>query len=87
MGNPPPCLYQTCLHCAAFYRKFQGIPSVSLIIILIEFCERFAYYGMSTQLLLYFETKLQMSDNAAASHVLLFTSGAYFTPGGASFCP
>ena len=57
-----------------------GIPWVSFVIIAVEFCERFVFYGMMTQLLLYLEADWGMSDSVAASHVLLFVSTAYFTP-------
>ena len=45
-----------------------------------EFCERLAYYGMSSNLVLYFKHKLHQSTATASKNVLNWSGTCYITP-------
>lgn len=57
-----------------------SIPKPAYLIILVEGCERFCYYGLKTILLLYFINFLSLDKDSGTVGVHLFTALSYFTP-------
>ena len=49
-------------------------------IIVTEFCERLAYYGLVGNLELFFKSELNKSTANASFHVTLFAGAVYCTP-------
>jgi dipeptide/tripeptide permease len=45
-----------------------------------EFCERLAYYGFAGSLVLFFETKLNLSNEDAINQFYLWNGFVYVTP-------
>jgi peptide/histidine transporter 3/4 len=63
----------------------QGLrPSVlfntASYIIATEFCERLAYYGFAGSLVLFFETKLDMSNEESVNQFYFWNGAVYVTP-------
>lgn len=58
----------------------RGILFVTGCIIITEFCERLAYYGLAGNLELFFKSEMDMSTADASLHVTLFAGTVYCTP-------
>lgn len=56
------------------------LKTVASYIIATEFCERLAYYGFAGSLVLFFETKLDMSNEDAINQFYLWNGAVYVTP-------
>ncbi|XP_026424958.1 protein NRT1/ PTR FAMILY 8.1-like [Papaver somniferum] len=61
-------------------REKTGYWKACYFIIGNEFCERLAYYGMSTNLVNYLETRLNLGNAKAATQVSLWSGTCYLTP-------
>ncbi|GAB0094460.1 hypothetical protein DMENIID0001_097660 [Sergentomyia squamirostris] len=59
---------------------FTNFPKSVIFILLNEFAERFAYYGIKTILVLYMRMKLNYSDDSATTIFHIFISFVYFFP-------
>jgi solute carrier family 15 (peptide/histidine transporter), member 3/4 len=56
------------------------LTSVASYIIVTEFCERLAYYGFAGSLVLFFQTKLDMSNEDSVNQFYLWNGFVYVTP-------
>lgn len=56
------------------------LKTVASYIIVTEFCERLAYYGFAGSLVLFFETKLNLSNEDAINQFYLWNGFVYVTP-------
>ena len=56
------------------------LKTVASYIIVTEFCERLAYYGFAGSLVLFFQTKLSMSNEDAVNAFYLWNGAVYVTP-------
>ena len=62
-------------------RKYRSIIiSVCLFILVTEFCERLAYYGLTGSLPIYFHKELKLKKDFATELSALFSSFNYITP-------
>ncbi|CAF3600406.1 unnamed protein product [Rotaria sp. Silwood1] len=57
-----------------------SLPRSAYLIIFVEGCERFCYYGLKTVLLLYFMHFIHLNKDSATSGYHLFSFACYFTP-------
>lgn len=56
------------------------LNTVASYIIVTEFCERLAYYGFAGSLVLFFQTKLNMSNEESVNAFYLWNGFVYVTP-------
>lgn len=56
------------------------LNSIASYIIVTEFCERLAYYGFAGSLVLFFQTKLDMSNEESVNEFYLWNGFVYVTP-------
>jgi solute carrier family 15 (peptide/histidine transporter), member 3/4 len=56
------------------------LHSIASYIIITEFCERLAYYGFAGSLVLFFQTKLNMSNEESVNEFYLWNGFVYVTP-------
>jgi solute carrier family 15 (peptide/histidine transporter), member 3/4 len=56
------------------------LKTVASYIIVTEFCERLAYYGFAGSLVLFFQTKLDMSNEDSVNQFYLWNGFVYVTP-------
>lgn len=56
------------------------LKTTASYIIVTEFCERLAYYGFAGSLVLFFETKLNMSNEDSVNAFYLWNGAVYVTP-------
>lgn len=56
------------------------LKTITSYIIVTEFCERLAYYGFAGSLVLFFETKLNMSNADAVNQFYAWNGFVYVTP-------
>lgn len=56
------------------------LKTIASYIIVTEFCERLAYYGFAGSLVLFFETKLNLSNEDAINQFYLWNGFVYVTP-------
>eukprot|EP01012_Entosiphon_sulcatum_P014251 TRINITY_DN1930_c0_g1_i1.p1 TRINITY_DN1930_c0_g1~~TRINITY_DN1930_c0_g1_i1.p1 ORF type:complete len:539 (-),score=67.71 TRINITY_DN1930_c0_g1_i1:114-1730(-) len=61
-------------------KLYMGMPSTSIIILLSEACERFAYYGMKGILQFFLTERMDYSESNAISVVAGWTALCYFSP-------
>ena len=56
------------------------LKTIASYIIVTEFCERLCYYGFAGSLVLFFQTKLSMSNEDAVNAFYLWNGAVYVTP-------
>jgi solute carrier family 15 (peptide/histidine transporter), member 3/4 len=56
------------------------LKTVASFIIVTEFCERLAYYGFAGSLVLFFQTKLDLSNEDSVNQFYLWNGFVYVTP-------
>mmetsp|Transcript_14339 Transcript_14339/g.21483 ORF Transcript_14339/g.21483 Transcript_14339/m.21483 type:complete len:625 (-) Transcript_14339:227-2101(-) len=56
------------------------LKTVASYIIVTEFCERLAYYGFAGSLVLFFETKMNLSNEDSVNQFYLWNGFVYVTP-------
>ncbi len=61
-------------------QRTSVLKTTASYIIATEFCERLAYYGFAGSLVLFFETKLDMSNEESVNAFYLWNGAVYVTP-------
>jgi len=64
----------------AYFYLQRPLTKACSFILLMEMCERLAYYGLMPTLKLFLKQYLQMTDNEASAYIGWFQGGMYLTP-------